>query len=407
MILVPEITPKMLDLFGSALPWRVLRTLQKAPLKAMVYADDAAAPSCCVVRIGREIYCGGDLTPERFASIRDRILIFEVYEKFGTFRLNLRALNRSGRAPDELDVLHAVRQHLPDAESASRVPRGQSTYVYRVKTPTGTCYARFLPEDASFAAEVTAHRLMDAANVRVPRVIAFEHREKTSGRSMMLSEEIPGASMEEAWPERGAADILREAGRQLALIHTIPVDGFGWIDRRSHDALKGEKGSFPEYFDDYLPDDLICLRHYGFSGSDQARVRDYMGQARRALDIPQAVLVHGDFDTTHIFHASGRFTGFIDFGEIRGSNPLFDLGTFAYNDRSPDREAYCHLIEGYREVACLTKDDLYAIELMALFILLRYAGKKVVQVDKKPQTDHWYHLIKKQLKRMEGFKSCL
>jgi len=398
MTLVPQITPSMLALFGSTLPRRALRTLKKAPLKAMVYADDAAEPSVCIVRIGHEIFCCGNVTPAHFA----RILTFEVYEKYGAFRLDLRALNRSGRAPDEKDVLLAVRKHLPEAESAARVPRGYSTYVYRVESPAGTCYARFLPEDASFAAEVTAHRMMDAAGVRVPRVIAFEHKEVKSGLSMMLAEEIPGASMQEAWPAHNDGEILREAGRQLALMHSIPVDGFGWIDRGSYDILKGEKSSFLEYFDDFLADDLVCLRYYGFLDEDQARIRGYMEQARRVLDVPKAALVHGDFDTTHIFHAGDKFTGFIDFGEIRGNNRLFDLAVFAYNDRSPDRTAYFHLIDGYREAARLSDEDLFAVELMALFILLRFAGKKVTQVEKKPQTDHWCRLLKKQLKRLEA-----
>jgi len=407
MILVPQITSRMLALFGSTLPRRVRRILEKLPLKAMVYADDAAEPSACVARVGRGVYCGGNITPECFAYMRDRVLTFEVYEKYGSFRLDLRALDRSGRAPDEKDVLHAVRKHLPEAESAARVPRGYSTYVYRVGTPAGTYYARFLPEPASFAAEVTAHRLMAAAGVRVPEIIAFEHKEERNGLSMMLAEEITGVSMEEAWPEQGADEILREAGRQLALIHSIPVNGFGWIDRSSHNALKGEKSGFLEYFDDFLADDLICLHYYGFTDEEQAQIRGYMEQARRILDVPQAVLVHGDFDVTHIFHASGRFTGFIDFGEIRGNNRLFDLAVFAYNDRSPDRAAYDHLIDGYRQAAPLTDDDLYAVELMALFILLRFAGKKVAQVEKNPQNDHWYRLLKKQLKRMEGGQACL
>ena len=44
--------------------------------------------------------------------------------------LDLRELNRSGRAPDENDVLLAARKHLPETETVMRVPKGLSTYVY-------------------------------------------------------------------------------------------------------------------------------------------------------------------------------------------------------------------------------------------------------------------------------------
>lgn len=316
--------------------------------------------------------------------------------------LDLRDMDRRGRAPEESDVLNSVQKYLPDVETVKRVPKGGSTYVYRVKTPLETYYARFLPEDCSFAAEVAAHKIMTDAGIRVPRIIAFEHKEEKSGLSMMLAFEIPGVCMEESYPEN-PAEILREAGKQLARIHSIPVDGFGWIDRNSHDILKGEKNSFLEYFDNYLEDDLICLNYYECPADEQAKIRGYMEQARLILDVQKAVLVHGDFDTSHIFHSSGKFTGFIDFGEIRGNNRLYDLASFAYNDKSPDRSSYYHLIDGYREAARLTDDDLYAVELMALFIVLRFAGKKVEEVDEMPQDDYWYGLVKNQLEKLNKY----
>ena len=219
----------------------------------------------------------------------------------------------------------------------------------------------------------------------------------------MLVDEIPGVSMEEAWPEYNADTILREAGRQLALIHSILVDGFGWIDRNSYDSLKGEKSSFPEYFDEYLADDLTTLHYYDFTADERDHIRGYMEQARKLLDVPRAVLVHGDFDVSHIFHSSGRFTGFIDFGEIRGNNRLFDLAVFLINDSTQDNSAYNYLINGYCETARLTEEDLYAVELMALFFLLRFAGKKAETKSRQ----HWYGLLKKQLERICHFGNVI
>jgi hypothetical protein len=52
---------------------------------------------------------------------------------------------------------------------------------------------------------------------------------------------------------------------------------------------------------------------------------------QRALDVVPA-LVHGDFDVSPIFVQDSRFTGFIDFGEIRGAEPWFDLAHFLLHD---------------------------------------------------------------------------
>jgi Ser/Thr protein kinase RdoA (MazF antagonist) len=212
---------------------------------------------------------------------------------------------------------------------------------------------------------------------------------------MMLVEEVPGVCIEDDWPKTHLQDILRDAGRQLARIHSIPVDGFGWIDKNSHEMLKGEKPSFDEYFREYLQHDLRTLSQYPFSGEERKRIADLVLTAQPILNVPNAVLVHGDFDISHIFHSAGRYSGIIDFGEIRGNNRLYDLATFIgfYQDRI----IYSYLLEGYCEIVPLTDEDVYATELMALFMILRFLGKKV-STDSR---EFFYRLAKKQLDQMQ------
>ncbi len=57
-------------------------------------------------------------------------------------------------------------------------------------------------------------------------------------------------------------------------------------------------------------------------------------------------MAHGDFDTSHIFAANGSYTGIIDFGEIRGAEPTFDLGHLALH--APD--ALPAVLQGYASV---------------------------------------------------------
>jgi aminoglycoside phosphotransferase (APT) family kinase protein len=133
--------------------------------------------------------------------------------------------------------------------NVEHVPKGASTYVYRVISRSGTYYLRFLPEDGSFAAEVLAHNTMRAAGVNVPRLIGFEHRNEHTGLSVMLVEEIPGMCIEDDRPQANLRDILQEAGRQLARIHGIPVE---MLPVRLHDRhrglLKMRSGHVPHAF---------------------------------------------------------------------------------------------------------------------------------------------------------------
>lgn len=297
------------------------------------------------------------------------------------------------RNPPEIEaVRNIVRKYLRNILSVERVPKGASTFVYRAITGDGTYYLRFLPEDASFAAEVLAHEKMLAAGVKVPRIVGFEHREAQTGLSLMVAEEIPGVSLEEHCPQSAVRGILREAGRQLALMHSIQVEGFGWIDRTSCTVLRGERPSFDAYFAEYLEHDLDALHFYEFTNEQKMQIGSLMQAARQLLSVGDAVLVHGDFDVSHIFHSAGHYTGIIDFGEIRGNNRLFDLATFVGFYR--DKTLYSCLLEGYRDVSPLTQEDLYAVELMTLFILLRFLGKKA----NTPWGEHWYRLTLAQLK---------
>lgn len=297
-------------------------------------------------------------------------------------------------APDIETAKRVTERYLNDIRVIERVPKGRSTYVYRVVARAGTYYLRFLPEEGSFASEVLAHRLMREVGVRVPNVIAFEHKEPDTSLSFMLVDEIAGVSIEDDRPQSGLRVILRCAGRQLALIHNIPVDGFGWIDRRSYDALKGGHGTFDAYFCEHLRHDLETLHRYPFTDGERTRIADLMESARRLLNIKKAVLIHGDFDISHIFHSQGKYTGIIDFGEIRGCNPLFDLATFIGFYK--DQEMYSYLLEGYQTEKTLTEENKYAVELMALFILLRFLGKKAGA----DSHSHWFESAKRQLHRI-------
>lgn len=63
----------------------------------------------------------------------------------------------SSNAPEASVVRTVAGKYLSNITSVERVSKGWSTYVYRVISDSNTYYIRFLPEDASFAAEALAH----------------------------------------------------------------------------------------------------------------------------------------------------------------------------------------------------------------------------------------------------------
>lgn len=300
-------------------------------------------------------------------------------------------------APELNTVKSVAAKYLKNIVSVERVPGGWSTYVFRVKTRTETFYIRFLPEDASFAAEVLAHNILLERGVAVPRVIAWEHRNEAAGLSVMITEEIPGISVENEWPLEKAREILNQAGRQIALVNEVPVDGFGWIDRDSYHILKGVQSTFNDFFHEGLADGLDNLDQFGFLNSEITRIIDLIEVAGRILDIENAVLVHGDFDSSPIFHDCGYYTGIIDFGEIRGCYRLADLATCLIFDRYERPLVYEYVLEGYREVIPLTDDDLYGLD---LFVLNRVVTGLSHKKSRPRLAYFFYRNVKDQLERI-------
>jgi aminoglycoside phosphotransferase (APT) family kinase protein len=108
-----------------------------------------------------------------------------------------------------------------------------------------------------------------------------------------------------------------------------------------------------------------------FSLADLAVLEDLVDH-ERANPRTTAVLQHGDFDLTPIFCADDRYTGLIDFGEIRGAEPLFDLGHFHLHDQETSPSVRLPaLLRGYQQVQPLPGGHHEAIRTSAILLGLR------------------------------------
>ncbi|MCL2883971.1 MAG: aminoglycoside phosphotransferase family protein [Oscillospiraceae bacterium] len=301
----------------------------------------------------------------------------------------------------ELDI-EAVRRaaagYFREPFTFGDVPRHWSTHVYAVYAGGKIYYLRILPEDASFAVEVHAHNLLRDSGVTVPRVLHWEHKNSEVGLSLMIEAEIPGASVEQEPPGEHLEQILREAGRQIARAHQIPVDGFGFLDRRYYTELKGEADTFAAFYLAPLEEDIRLLKHYPFTADEIHRMNRLLQNGYERLgDVPPR-LAHGDFDLPHIFHHCGRLSGLIDWGEMRGAPLLYDLATFRLEDKTPDGAGYRAVVDGYGEIYPLKADDLYNIELLALW----QGVHRLRMIDRPMNHEYLFPLVKSHLGRITG-----
>jgi aminoglycoside phosphotransferase (APT) family kinase protein len=158
---------------------------------------------------------------------------------------------------------------------------------------------------------------------------------------------VPGASLDDAMPAN-PEPVLVAAGADLARINQVPVAGFGWI--RRDDPLPTRLTAPYPTWDAFATD----LTSRPLDDWFEPEMLDRLGMLARIAppDPTHAVLAHGDFDTSHIFALNGSYTGIIDFGEIRGAEPTFDLGHVALH--APD--ALPFILQGYASVTPLPAD---------------------------------------------------
>lgn len=256
---------------------------------------------------------------------------------------------------------------LGDGISLERVSEGVSTFVYRIRRGDETFYLRILPEEASFAVEVHVHEILRTKGVRVPQVLHFEVLNPLVQKSLMVVAEIPGRSIANEANAASLGVILHEAGKDLALLNGVPVEGFGWIDRTFVETLRGEQPTLRAFYADDLAYGVGQLPRLGISDSAIAALRILLEETLRSMDGQDAVLVHGDFDVFHIYCNHNRYSGLIDLGEIMGNHRFYDLALMLFYDELPrGTGAFDALLAGYSELHPISEDDRYVIVKLAL-----------------------------------------
>ncbi|HZC26429.1 MAG TPA: phosphotransferase [Actinopolymorphaceae bacterium] len=248
-----------------------------------------------------------------------------------------------------------------------RAPDGLCTQVYRLTRGDDVFYLRLADEaHQNLQTDATLLLRLEGLGVRVPHVVHVEPYDEQIGRSVLITTAIRGVPLEQVASRAAAADVLREAGKDIALLNQVPVDGFGWIRHDGSGSLHAQLGSYAEFVTAGLPAGWPHLLAGVFT-ADELDVMEALVELERARITPAATLAHGDFKLAHIYIQRGSYTGLIDFGEIRGTDPFFDLGYFQLNVPDPyEGSLLPAVVEGYESVRTLPDGHLETIRRCAV-----------------------------------------
>ncbi len=278
------------------------------------------------------------------------------------------------RKPDvDSDALAAIVARAFDNAPVDwrRTAEGVSAQVYRLARGADVFYLRVAESpDANLGVEAALLGELRRLGTRVPEVVFLDRCDAALGRSVLIMTAVPGAPVERA----NLPEVLRAAGRDLAVVNSLPVDGFGWIRRDRDWPLAGELATYDEFVISYLPAPWPGRLGALLSSADLDALEALFDRERRQ-PVPGARLAHGDFDTTQIFHQDGRYTGLIDFGDVRGADPCFDLGTFHLTHSKRDPQLLAPLLDGYRTVTDLPCDIAERIHHSAILLGVRQLSR--------------------------------
>jgi aminoglycoside phosphotransferase (APT) family kinase protein len=224
-------------------------------------------------------------------------------------------------------------------------------------------------QDLTTDAEIL-HRLR-ALGASVPAVVAVEAAPAELARSYLIVTEIAGSPLAHGGTDDEARRAARAAGRDTAIINSLPVAGFGWLQRTGVQPLTAELPGYGDFVRSDLPESWPGWLT-GLFDHDQLDSLESLVETERAASIGEAHLAHGDLDVTHIYTHDGAYQGIIDFGEMRGAELYFDLGHFLLHDgETRSVELFDSFLAGYTEVTVLPDDHREAIRRSAILLGLR------------------------------------
>ena len=231
-----------------------------------------------------------------------------------------------------------------------RINKGRAHEVYSVQTESGKELILRISQDKlvdglnKFEVEKWCLEKCSEAGIPVPEVLALNTLETSEKKKeICLESKLPGESLDVLLPaisDDQRKQIFSQAGKILSKIHSIPVSGFGLLDKDG----KGEFSSIQEM----LGDQYISPEKMNAIAEKVSLDKNIVSKAYDALENAtsdyssdfQPKLLHNDYEPKHILVHEGNISGILDFELARGGDPVMDLARwhFFFKDKYSTEE---------------------------------------------------------------------
>ena len=227
------------------------------------------------------------------------------------------------------------------------VQLAERTVIFKASDPAGR-------DPDGIALEAWACEQVRAAGVPAPRVLAVDTSTTLIPCSFFLMEQVAGQPLSSlTLPAAQHRRVVRQIGHVVRRIHTIPLDGFGWLDEAGYRAtgqVHGAAPTWPAAILAEVPASLAYLEQTAAIDPGLANtIRRLIDAYRPLLEGTTAgSLLHGDLGALHVWvdPVRERVTGIVDWGERSVGDPMWDLAAYEWDDVPV-------LLEGYAPDAAM------------------------------------------------------
>lgn len=271
--------------------------------------------------------------------------------------------------------------------------QGATSAAWHVTTLKDAFIIRLMPagtkRPVTYQSEFTILRMLRREGCPVPEPVMSSVEQAIPlndiSEPWAITRVVPGVAMRD---NPLAPELAHELGRFLAIVHSLPVTGFGRLIEKpagltgqQPDPLTGVRARW--CWADLWPFDGSKFEQHPFS-LISPHIQSKMQMVKEAIidsivDKPVA-LTHSDLHGEHIFETEGSLSGIIDFGAAFLGAPAWDFAVIAFYHGWPAVQA---TLSGYESP--LNKEQLLLqVQLLALVVGL-YKLSKAVKI-RAPKT---------------------
>jgi aminoglycoside phosphotransferase (APT) family kinase protein len=171
-----------------------------------------------------------------------------------------------------------------------------------------------------------------ARGIRAPRVHALRRVEVGSERrSIIVMEKLPGERLSDVnADELDVRRVLGEVGAWLTDLHSIPVQGFGYLDGSG----VGKLATMDDWLAGLTTEAQVFEEAGRSVGLEAATIRGWLREivdSFRAAP-PRVALIHNDLLANHVLVHDGHLSGIIDFGEVAAEPAASDFAKWDFSE---------------------------------------------------------------------------